>query len=85
MNKSFCRLIKLIEYLSLKLLIMILTDLENIVIFICFFSLLFSTICFFLKNTIVKTVLPYTYGNTLLLISNINMIIFKAFSLKQFV
>jgi cytochrome c-type biogenesis protein CcsB len=54
---------------------MILTDLENIVVLICFYSLLFSTMFFFLKTAIVKILLPYTYGNTLLLISNINMII----------
>jgi cytochrome c-type biogenesis protein CcsB len=54
---------------------MILTDLENIVIFICFYSLLFATLCFFLNTTIVKKLFPYTYGNGFLFVSNVNMII----------
>jgi cytochrome c-type biogenesis protein CcsB len=54
---------------------MILTNLENIVIFIGFYSLFFATIYFFSKATIAQTLLPYTYGNILLLLSNINMMI----------
>lgn len=52
---------------------MILINLEQIIIVSCFYSLLFATICFFLKNNVFYTSIMHRSGNILMLLSNIGI------------
>nr|YP_009258435.1 heme attachment to plastid cytochrome c [Spirogyra maxima]ANI25256.1 heme attachment to plastid cytochrome c [Spirogyra maxima] len=52
---------------------MILVNLEQVIIVSCFYSLLFATVFFWLKNSILNVSIIHTMGNMLMLASNIGI------------